>query len=62
MPVQTEDGRHAMVAVPVPLASADPVVRATSGVHVLVERTDLHPVGNCASEYVGRHVRIVAKG
>jgi hypothetical protein len=51
-----------MVAASVPPAAGDHVVRTKAGVYVLVECTDLHPVGGCSSEYVGRHVRIVAMG
>jgi hypothetical protein len=62
MLVETEDAGHAMVAASVPPAAGDHVVRTATGVYVLVECTDLHPVGYCASEYRDRHVRIVAQG
>ena len=58
--VETEDAGHAMAAVSIPPANGDHVVRTASGDLVVVECTDLHPVGHCAEEYVGRHVRVVA--
>lgn len=62
MLVETEDAGHAMAAVAIPPSQGDHLVKTSSGELVLIECTDLHPIGRCAPEYLGRHVRVVAFG